>query len=110
MTKVEQMEELIKKYQEDQELQKEIAAVMQAEDPEDTTKADKWLADHGYEFTLMELVDHLEDASDLTVEELEAVAGGRSTGWSVFDEVVSGLLVGIGHKLGEDKCKRREGR
>ena len=79
MTKIEQMDELIKKFQEDKELQKEIAVVLQAEDPEDTTKADQWLADNGYEFTLRELVEHLEDGLPLSDEQLEAVAGGKGS-------------------------------
>lgn len=96
----------VKKVQNDSELQKEIAGVLQAEDPEDTAKADQWLVDNGYEFTLRELVAHLEDGIPLSDEQLEAVAGGKSKEVeqtvSVAESLFGALVVG----LGVLKCKK----
>ena len=103
MTKLEQMNELILKVQKDEALQKEIAAIMQNETAEDTAAADKWLADNGYEFTLMELVEHLEDGVPLSDEQLEAVAGGSKA--DSQKAVKLGLLViGIGAAGGGIFC------
>lgn len=113
MTKFEQMKELIKKFQEDQEFQKEVAALLQSEKPEDTTMADQWLADNGYKFTLMELIDHLEDESDLTAEELEAVAGGKADEAKATASTavifVTVLGVGIGAMGGAEACEKIQG-
>ena len=108
MTQIEQIDELIKRVQEDTELQKEIAVVLQAEDPEDTTKADQWLADNGYEFTLRELVEHLEDGLPLSDDQLEAVAGGKNDGWGTRDSgkltLIGAANVGIGAIFGGICC------
>lgn len=107
MTKIEQMDELIKKFQEDVELQKEVAVVLQTEDPEDTAKADQWLADNDYEFTLRELVEHLEDGVPLSDEQLEAVAGGKSEAGveSSKNHAIEGALgIGIGIIIGGIQC------
>lgn len=107
MTKLEQMDELILKVQKDEKLQKDVAAILQTEDPEDTAKADQWLADNGYEFTLRELVEHLEDGMPLSDEQLEAVAGGKSEAGveSSKNHAVEGALgIGIGIIIGGIQC------
>lgn len=107
MDKIAQMDELILKVQKDAELQKEIAVVLQAENPEDTSKADQWLADNGYEFTLRELVEHLEGGFPLSDDQLEAVAGGRNEDGTLTSGEAIGylsLFVGIGAIEGLLRC------
>lgn len=104
MTKIEQMDELIKKFQEDKELQTEIAAILQAEDSEDTAKADQWLTDNGYKFTLKELVEHLEDGIPLSDNQLEAVAGGKDSLKSFGQIMGAALGVGVGAVIGIVTC------
>lgn len=99
MDKIKQMEELILKVQKDAELQKEITAILQTENPEDTTKADQWLADNGYVFTLRELVEHLEDGIPLSDEQLEAVAGGKTDCIDVLSKIGDIVLIGIAGNL-----------
>ena len=84
MTKIEQMDEFAAKVKQDEELQKELVAVLQSENSNDTAEADKWLADNGYSFTVQELGEHLQDGVPLTEEELDAVAGGEVDPWRVF--------------------------
>lgn len=108
MHKMEQMDELILKVQKNAELKKEIIAVLQTVNPEDTTNADKWLADNGYEFTLKELIEHMEDGIPLSDERLESVAGGRSeaaaiTG-SVFATAGTAVMIFAGGLLGLSFC------
>lgn len=107
MTKLEKMDELIKKVQEDAELQKEIAAILQTEDPEDTAKADQWLAANGYQFSIRELAEHLEDGIPLSDDQLEAVAGGKGEkekkeSVKALEQTV--LIVGVGSLIGALGC------
>ena len=73
MTKLEQMDELIQKAQENEALQKKFAEILLAEE---TAEADKWLASLGYQFSLEELQEHMEDGIPLSEDQLDAVAGG----------------------------------
>lgn len=56
------------------------------------------MTNKGYNFTLKELVDHLEDGIPLSDERLEAVAGGKSTNESVSALTIAAgvTLVGVG--------------
>ena len=92
MTKLEQMNELVKKVQADETLQKEIAAILQSTTAEDTVKADQWLTDNGYEFTLKELLEYLEEGIPLSEDQLEAVAGGKATAKQVFASAGNAIL------------------
>ena len=76
MTKIEQMDELVQKAQEDAALQQKFAEILLAEEPEETAEADKWLVSLGYQFNLEELQEHMEDGIPLAEDQLDAVAGG----------------------------------
>ena len=104
MNKLEQMDELIMKVQKDEALQKEVAAILQTENLEDTAKADQWLADNGYEFTLKELIEHMEDGIPLSDEQLEAVAGGKDSLGSFGQIMGAALGVGVGGIVGIVAC------
>ena len=88
MTKLEQMDELIQKAQENEALQKKFAEILLAEEPEETAEADKWLASLGYQFSLEELQEHMEDGIPLTEDQLEAVAGGAMNAAEVSKKMI----------------------
>lgn len=107
MDKIEQMNELIKKVQENPELKKEVATVLQAAAPGDTSNVDKWLADKGYNFTFQEMLEYLEDGIPLSDERLEAVAGGkdaRETG-SLVATIGLSVAIGVGSLVGHIICE-----
>ena len=79
MDKLEQMDELIAEIQKDEELQKELVAILQFENPKAVAEADEWLADNGYGFTLRELCEHLEGGVPLSENQLDSMAGGNSS-------------------------------
>lgn len=93
MTKLEQMEEFITKVKKDEELQKELIAVLESGNPDDTAEADKWLADNGYSFTVKELGEHLEDGVPLAEDQLEAVAGGGVDLFKRLEVVITSVLI-----------------
>lgn len=91
MTKLEQMKELIAKIQTDAALYMELTAILQSENPDDTAKADKWLADNGYGFTVKELNEHLEEGIPLAEDQLDAVAGGAGSPYDKINQSVENL-------------------
>lgn len=76
MTKVEQMDEIIQSIKNDVEMQNELSAIMEHATEDVTAEVDKWLAEQGYEFTLKELREHLEDGVPIGDDQLNAIAGG----------------------------------